>query len=220
MATLQIRKKTTKVWSHVISDGDTFILSKMYCKTDGDTFKIVEQSGSNRREYNYNNITVYDDTDAGTPETFTTSQALMLRLSALNYVGFNGEGTLPTSYIQDITAGTNVTIDKTDPLNPVISASGGSGSALGKIKIVDKNGDVFTDLTTANAYVSTFTSATITDESYSNGVYYFTVPNGTSFADADDFLITSSAYIVDELGLIDQFGAGAFSTNSAVLESV
>jgi len=84
-------------------------------------------------------------------------------------------------------------------------------------KIVDKDGDVFTNLATANAYVSTFTSATITDESYSNGVYYFTVPNGTSFADAEDFLLVSTAYIIDELGLIDQFGAAAFNSNTSIV---
>jgi hypothetical protein len=128
MATLEIRKKSLKTWLHVPSDADNFILSKFYCKTDAGTFKIVEESGSNRREYSYTNITVYDDTDIGTPETFESSQALMLRLEVLKYTGFNWDGDIPTSYIESVVAGTNVTIDNTDPLNPIISSTGGGGT--------------------------------------------------------------------------------------------
>ena len=128
MATLEIRKKSLKTWLHVPSDADNFILSKFYCKTDAGTFKIVEESGSNRREYSYTDITVYDDTDMGTPETFASAQALMLRLEALKYTGFNRDGDIPTSYIESVVAGTNVTIDDTDPLNPIISSTGGGGT--------------------------------------------------------------------------------------------
>jgi hypothetical protein len=128
MATLEIRKKSLKTWLHVPSDASNFILSKFYCKTDSNTFKIVEESGSNRREYSYTNITVYDDTDIGTPETFASAQALMLRLEALKYTGFNRDGDIPTSYIESVVAGTNVTIDDTDPLNPIISSTGGGGT--------------------------------------------------------------------------------------------
>jgi hypothetical protein len=131
MATLDIRKKSLKTWLHVPSDADNFILSKFYCKTDAGTFKIVEESGSNRREYSYTDITVYDDTDIGTPETFASSQALMLRLEALKYTGFNRDGDIPTSYIESVVAGTNITIDNTDPLNPIISSSGGGSTGGG-----------------------------------------------------------------------------------------
>ena len=128
MATLEIRKKSLKTWLHVPSDADNFILSKFYCKTDAGTFKIVEESGSNRREYSYTDITVFDDTDMGTPETFASAQALMLRLEVLKYTGFNRDGDIPTSYIESVVAGTNITIDDTDPLNPIISSTGGGGT--------------------------------------------------------------------------------------------
>lgn len=128
MATLEIRKKSLKTWLHVPSDADNFILSKFYCKTDAGTFKIVEESGSNRREYSYTDITVYDDTDMGTPETFASAQALMLRLEVLKYTGFNRDGDIPTSYIESVVAGTNITINDADPLNPIISSTGGGGS--------------------------------------------------------------------------------------------
>lgn len=143
MATLEIRKKSLKTWLHVPSDADNFILSKFYCKTDAGTFKIVEESGSNRREYSYTDITVYDDTDMGTPETFASAQALMLRLEALKYTGFNRDGDIPTSYIESVVAGTNVTIDDTDPLNPIISSTGGGGSQ--DLQGVTDNGNTTTN---------------------------------------------------------------------------
>ena len=143
MATLQIRKKSLKTWLHIPSDGSNFILSKFYCKTDANTFKIVEESGSNRREYSYTDITVYDDTAIGTPETFENSQALMIRLEALKYTGFNRDGDIPTSYIESVVAGTNVTIDNTDPLNPIISSTGGGGTL--DLQDVTDNGNTTTN---------------------------------------------------------------------------
>ena len=86
---------------------------------------------------------------------------------------------------------------------------------IGKIRIVDKLGEFFTDLATANAYVSSFTLAPITNESYEDGVYYFTVPNGSSFAELDEFLAYVGAYIEDTLGLINAFSVSAFELNTA-----
>ena len=125
---------------------------------------------------------------------------------------------LYNSKLESVVAGTNITVDNTDPLNPIVSSSGGSGGTLGLIKIVDKAGDFFTNLATASAYIRTFTSATITDESYSNGTFWFTVPNGSSFGLASNFLSMggSKASIIDELGLITTFGGYAFYPNSGI----
>ena len=144
MATLQIRKKSAKTWLHIPDNADEFILSKFYCKTDDDIFKIVEESGSSRKEYLYGNITVYDDTAGGAMETFANSQALMIRLEALKYTGFNRDGDIPTSYIESVVAGTNVTIDNTDPLNPIISSTGGGGGGdmLKSVYDIDDDGIV------------------------------------------------------------------------------
>jgi hypothetical protein len=91
-------------------------------------------------------------------------------------------------------------------------------TVLGLIKIVDKIGNFFTNLTTASAYIRNFTSATITNESFSNGTFWFTVPNGSSFANASFFLSNPaafrSAYIEDTLGLITTFGGVAFYKNT------
>jgi hypothetical protein len=89
-----------------------------------------------------------------------------------------------------------------------------STTTLGLIKIVDTSGFHFTDLATAKAYISTYTSATITNESFSDGTYWFTVPNGTDFSLDSGFLASYDAYIIDELGLIDTFAANAFYGNT------
>lgn len=87
-------------------------------------------------------------------------------------------------------------------------------SSLGLIRIVDILGQKFTDLTTARAYVKTFTSAVISDESFNDGVYYFTVPSGSNFDLTVYFLSYTSALIIDEFGLIDSFGEYAFFRNT------
>ena len=161
MATLQIRKKSLKTWLHVPSDADNFILSKFYCKTDAGTFKIVEESGSNRREYSYTDITVYDDTDIGTAETFASAQTLMLRLEVLKYTGFNWDGDIPTSYIESVIAGTNVTIDNTDPLNPIISSTATGGGGGGASVNYYINGGTSQGTIGGNAYLEMSKTAVI-----------------------------------------------------------
>ena len=103
-------------------------------------------------------------------------------------------------------------VDDTDPANPVVNP-------LGLIQIVDLNGELFTDLATANAYISTFTSATITDESFNHGVYYFTVPSNSDFSNTNFFLslgifTPTSAYIIDSFGLITVFSDSLCLNNS------
>ena len=125
MATIEIRRKTNKVWQHVSSDLGTYIVSKMYCKTNGDTFQIVESGGSKRGEYNFSDITIYDDVNSGGAEIFASSELLMKRLEALNYVGFYYDGeVLPANLIStdasnDINLGTD---------GKLFSSGGGAGS--------------------------------------------------------------------------------------------
>jgi hypothetical protein len=97
MIKLQIRKKTARVWQHFITDGENFILSKCYCKTNGDKFRVVEDGGTAKKEYLFSEIEVYDDLSGGSAETFTSSLQLMNRLSALNYVGFSKDGDVITA---------------------------------------------------------------------------------------------------------------------------
>lgn len=93
----------------------------------------------------------------------------------------------------------------TDGVTALSALSFLGGSTLGLIQIIDLDGDFFTDLATASAYISTVTSATITNESYSDGVYYFTVPQNTSFDLGPLFFLgfsPTNASIIDEIGLI------------------
>jgi hypothetical protein len=98
-----------------------------------------------------------------------------------------------------------------------IKGTSGSGATLGLIKIVDKAGDFFTNLATASAYIRTFTNATITNESYSNGTFWFTVPNGSNFANNNGFLYKltpHTAYIEDPLELISFLGNNTLGNSS------
>lgn len=88
METLQIRKKAVKTWWHIPSDQKEYAVSKLYCKFNGEWFRVVEQGGRQRGEYHYSQITVFDDTQGGSAETFASPLALFLRLEALEYVGF------------------------------------------------------------------------------------------------------------------------------------
>lgn len=124
--------------------------------------------------------------------------------NSLPYVNSGGG-----SGVQSVT-GANV--DNTDPLNPIVNN-------LGLIQIVDLAGEFFTDLATARAYIQTFTSATITNESFSDGVYYFTVPAGSDFSNDSYFLslgifTPTSAYIIDSFGLITVFSDSLCLNNS------
>lgn len=128
-------------------------------------------------------------------------------LSALSFLGNS------SSCVQSVT-GANV--DNTDPLKPIVNN-------LGLIQIVDKAGEFFTDLATATAYIEQyFNPAIITDKSFNNGIFYFTVPNSTStenvavgFLSASDGVSTNSASFIDEYGLVSSFiSASNFERNS------
>lgn len=89
MATLQIKKKSDKIWEHIDSELGTFIVSKFYFTADFNEFQIVEQGQSKRRRYPVANIEVFDI--GGSAETFVNITQLSLRLEELNYVGLSYE---------------------------------------------------------------------------------------------------------------------------------
>lgn len=101
MAFIQIRKKFENVWEHV-TDTKTFMISKFYFKLDNNGFQIVERGGVKREIYQLNQITVFDDTGAGTPETFTTQVSLYNRLLDLKYTGFDASLIYPPQPIADL----------------------------------------------------------------------------------------------------------------------
>jgi hypothetical protein len=103
MRTLEIRKKSLKTWLHIDNIAGDFIISKFYFNSDINQFQIVEQGQSKRYIYDVLNITVYDDTGAGTPETFATITELSLRLEALKYPAFFNEGQSLIEAFTDLT---------------------------------------------------------------------------------------------------------------------
>ena len=98
MVFLQIRKKYNNVWLHISNNGE-FMISEFYFKIDDNGFQIVERGGARRFIYSLSEITVYDDINGGSAETFTTAVALYHRLVELEYTGVadvsgGGGGTL------------------------------------------------------------------------------------------------------------------------------
>jgi hypothetical protein len=102
-------------------------------------------------------------------------------------------------------------VDNTDPFNPIVNP-------LGLIKIVDLNGDFFTDLATAIIWIEQFFSdpTIITDKSFNDNIFFFTVPCFTVMDQADGFLNNSTASFIDSFGLITEFqGGSVFYQNNA-----
>lgn len=91
-------------------------------------------------------------------------------------------------------------------------------SPQGKITITDIQQQAFADLATAIAWVNTYTSAVLTDTSFSNGVFKFTVPENTAFNLNSDFCSSASythnVQFEDFFGLISIFNDYAFTANT------
>ncbi len=110
------------------------------------TFIIQSKNGSNvpKEAVEVGNIIVIDETDASTEETFLTVEALKVRLKALDYLPYIEE-----SAIVEIVAGTNITVDVTNPKRPIVNATGGGGS-----------GDVVGPASSTNNHVALFDGTT------------------------------------------------------------
>jgi hypothetical protein len=97
------------------------------------------------------------------------------------YMGSRGSSS--SSGVQSVVAGTNVTVDNTDPLNPIVSASisggGGSGDVVGPASAVDSNFASF-NLTTGK----------LIKDSGSNASSFATSTQGTK---ADNAVVANTA---------------------------
>lgn len=65
-----------------------------------------------------------------TPTTWVNNTTPALSADNLNHIesGLSATTAYAATSVQSVTAGTNVTVDNTDPANPIITATGGSGS--------------------------------------------------------------------------------------------
>ncbi len=91
MANLEIRKKTATIWEHsqIGSIGQNHILSLGYFAIKNNVYTLYTNSGGRIVVADLSEITLFDDTDAGLPETFTDSLVFTTRLSELLYPYIN-----------------------------------------------------------------------------------------------------------------------------------
>jgi len=130
--------KKTSGWWHSYNNGAKEVnLSDWNIVLDEVTQTVVLQAlnGSNipKQAVGIDDVQVIDETDASVVETFASVELLRTRLNALNYSPY-----LENGAIQSIVAGTNVTVDNTDPLNPIVSASGGGGGSQDLQSVLDE----------------------------------------------------------------------------------
>lgn len=129
MSNLQIIKQSAKVWQHVDSVLGSLIVSDFYFVNDNNKFQLVSKGRAYYNNYDIpTQVTVIDETDGGTTETFIDALSLSIRLEQLGYPGFPIRGEV-SSIFGLIEAGTNVTITGAGTAgNPyVINSSGGGG---------------------------------------------------------------------------------------------
>ena len=131
MATLQIRKETSKVWRHVPSDELPYIVSKLYIKSEGENIRVVELGGSQRGIYNFADVSVYDI--GGIAETFTSASELMQRLEALGYIGFFYEGEVSPSTLISADLGNIIELGSDGKLYAIGGGSSTWGSITGTL---------------------------------------------------------------------------------------
>ena len=103
MSNLSIRKKSINTWLHTDSVFGDFIISKFYFNSFFAKFQIVEEGNTRLEQYEIANITLYDDTDGGVAETFSTITELSLRLEELQYPAFDRTGTSVFPSMEQIT---------------------------------------------------------------------------------------------------------------------
>lgn len=148
MATLQIRKETSKVWRHVPSDELPYIVSKLYIKSEGDNIRVVELGGSQRGIYNFADVSVYDI--GGVAETFTSASELMQRLEALGYIGFFYEGEVSPSTLISADLGNIIELGSDGKLYAI----GGGGGGSQDLQSVTDLGNTTTNEITASGFIS------------------------------------------------------------------
>jgi len=95
MSTLQIRKLESGTFKHIDSIDSSFFLGKFNFKQELNKAFLVEAYGAKRREYEINDISVYDY--LGAEELFTNFDDLENRLTDLGYTGIETNGIIPTA---------------------------------------------------------------------------------------------------------------------------
>jgi len=132
MSSFKIIKKISGWWHLYNNDAKEVSISDFEAVVDlvSQTFNIQCKNGANVPNFAVSvlDIIVIDETDASLEETFTSVDALKVRLTALGYTPYLGAGNAD-SITGLITAGTNITITGTGTLaDPYIINSTGGGT--------------------------------------------------------------------------------------------
>ena len=117
---LEIRKKSLLVWKFIDTVNiKEFIPSRFSVNTLDNTVTVIYKDGANSQTYDLSQIELYDLGSISPFPTFVTIEAFMLKLEQMNCPCFPEISVI--GGVQSIVAGANVTVDNTDPLNPIIS---------------------------------------------------------------------------------------------------
>lgn len=165
MDTLELHRKSLKVWTAIFNGRPAYISPKANFNTPNETFLIIEQFGSRIGVFNTTtkvtegvpvaNITVYDDLNSGSAETFANVTLLALRLEELAYPAFYTDSQI-SSIAGLISAGTNITFTGAGTLaDPfVISSSGGSGTTPNLSQVLTVRDRTSKTISTAYTFVN------------------------------------------------------------------
>jgi hypothetical protein len=106
MSVLEIRKKGSKHFRHYNEPFKSYASNDITIIFEGDTVKLRSVAGRViflKDGWDYSNIRVYDETDAGSEESFPSVDGLHSRLIALGYPFLGLETTIVSTTFADIT---------------------------------------------------------------------------------------------------------------------
>ena len=160
-----------------------FGLSKLTAKVDGDYLLLVEPNGAKRGSWIYSEVSIVDDSSGGGVESFASGILLFQRLINLGYPAFREDGEVviadlissdPSNSITEggdgllfapvggggsgqvdsVQSGTDITVDATDPENPIVNFTGTIG---GQVDSVQSGTDITVDATDPENPIVNFT---------------------------------------------------------------
>lgn len=135
--------------------------------------------------------------EATVENTGTTSEAVF------NFgIPKGSDGDMPTDYVRSVVAGTNVTVDDTDPYNPIVSATGDGSVSFDDI--TDKpEAPAFTGLLVNNASFDTFPTDTA-EYSLLKDPNTFAVRKANGTLEVDAGIDTYDAVVKGQLDMVEE----------------
>ena len=123
---LTIVKEGNKNFQHIDTDYADYGANDITIIFDGNYVKLRSVSGRiifDKDGYLFSDVTIIDNSTSGGSEVYPNIVTLKQRLINLGYP-FLGGATIVPSGIASIQEGTNISVNNTDPNNPVVSVIG------------------------------------------------------------------------------------------------